>query len=103
MTDDSQEVAQIKDEEASYIVMCRDTAGQLRATMPVETWDDAMVVVSSPLFYFDQVYDSIEEDFVGIKENRSTNSQFDIMVESAGRDGFITQHSSLNINEIIRE
>jgi hypothetical protein len=103
VTDGGQEVVKAEEKEAGYMIMCRDTSHQLRATMAVESWDDAMAVVSEPLSHFDQVYDSIEEDFVGIKENRSVNRQFDIMVESAGRDGFITQHSYLTINELVRE
>jgi hypothetical protein len=91
------------DEGSTYRLTQRDPAGARCVSITVNSWDKAMTVVDSPFDHFHQFVateDVAGREFVGIKENRHENGRFDIMVDSSGRDKFLTLHSYIEVREV---
>jgi hypothetical protein len=96
------------DEETTYELVHHDLSDNPRESMTVDSWDDAMAVIDEPLEHFSKIMGEAtlfgpSQEFVGVKENRHENGRFDIMVESAGDDGFITQNSYITVREVSDE
>jgi hypothetical protein len=102
---EAQNASTDEDEGPTYRLIQRDTSDRQHGSITVDSWDEAMDVVDSPFDHFDKILRGADvlRDFVGIKENRHENGRFDIMVESAGADGYITQHSSITVQEVVDE
>jgi hypothetical protein len=86
-----------------YRLTQRDPADARCVSLTVDSWEEAMHVVDSPFDHFHQFIcteDVAGREFVGIKENRHENGRFDIMVDSSGRDKFLTLHSYITIREV---
>jgi hypothetical protein len=91
------------DEGSTYRLTQRDPTGARCVSITVGSWDEAMAVVDTPFDHFHQFIcteDVAGREFVGITENRHENGRFDIMVDSAGRDTFLTQHSYITVREV---
>jgi|APHM01.1.fsa_nt_gi hypothetical protein len=96
------------DEETTYELVHHDLSDNPHGSMTVDSWDDAMDVIDEPFDHFSKVIGQVTlfgptQEFVGIKENRHENFRFDIMVESAGDNGFITQNSYITVREVTDE
>lgn len=87
--------------DKTYKLTHRDfTAHQPLGTVTADSFEKAMEIVQSPREQFNVG----DQDIVGIKENRNENFRYDIMIESStGRDGFIYQHSYIEITRVAEE